>query len=176
MVQQGSLLCLIGAAVCAELALGAAERVQPNLWRSAAEDASRSETDQFVERLLRQLSLEEKIGQMIQADIASISPADLRHYKLGSILAGGNAAPGNNLRTTPQAGSTSRTRLRGFAHPRGQFASADSYPVRHRRRSRPRKLSAPRFFRTTWDWAPLMSPNLLLLIGQATAAEVADGH
>ena len=40
---------------------------------------------------------------MIQADIASISPADLRTYKLGSILAGGNAAPGNNVRTTPQA-------------------------------------------------------------------------
>ncbi len=40
---------------------------------------------------------------MIQADIASISPADLHNYKLGSILAGGGAAPGNNVRTTAQA-------------------------------------------------------------------------
>ncbi|MDP9088694.1 MAG: exo 1,3/1,4-beta-D-glucan glucohydrolase [Pseudomonadota bacterium] len=54
-------------------------------------------------QLLNQMSLEEKIGQMIQADIASISPADLRVYKLGSILAGGNAAPGNNVRTTAAA-------------------------------------------------------------------------
>ncbi|HEY0748504.1 MAG TPA: glycoside hydrolase family 3 N-terminal domain-containing protein [Steroidobacteraceae bacterium] len=57
----------------------------------------------FVAQLLAQMSLEEKVGQMIQADIASISPADLRTYKLGSILAGGNAAPGNNVRTTARA-------------------------------------------------------------------------
>jgi hypothetical protein len=53
--------------------------------------------------MLAQMTLEEKVGQMIQADIASISPADLRAYKLGSILAGGGAAPGNNVRSTPQA-------------------------------------------------------------------------
>src|SRR5258708_24022977 len=49
------------------------------------------------------MSLEDKVGQMIQADIASISPAELRTYKLGSILAGGNAAPGDNVRAAPQA-------------------------------------------------------------------------
>ena len=49
------------------------------------------------------MSLEDKVGQMIQADIASISPAELRTYKLGSILAGGNAAPGDSVRTSPQA-------------------------------------------------------------------------
>src|ERR1700733_4571821 len=49
------------------------------------------------------MSLEDKVGQMIQADIASISPAELRTYKLGSILAGGNAAPGDNVRSAPQA-------------------------------------------------------------------------
>jgi beta-glucosidase len=78
--------------------------VHPNLWPGAAPAANATEqTDRFVDRLLPLLSLEEKIGQMIQADIASISPADLRQYKLGSILAGGNAAPGNQIRTTPQA-------------------------------------------------------------------------
>jgi beta-glucosidase len=49
------------------------------------------------------MTLEEKVGQMIQADIASISPEELRTYKLGSILAGGGAAPGDNVRATPQA-------------------------------------------------------------------------
>jgi beta-glucosidase len=49
------------------------------------------------------MSLEEKVGQMIQADIASITPTDLRTYKLGAILAGGGAAPGGNVRTTRQA-------------------------------------------------------------------------
>jgi beta-glucosidase len=78
--------------------------VHPNLWPDAAPAThATDQTDRFVERLLGQLSLEEKVGQMIQADIATISPAELRQYRLGSILAGGNAAPGNELRTTPQA-------------------------------------------------------------------------
>ena len=78
--------------------------VHPNLWPNAAPTAQATDqADRFVDRLLPLLGLEEKVGQMIQADIASISPAELRQYKLGSILAGGNAAPGNELRTTPQA-------------------------------------------------------------------------
>src|SRR5882724_5619084 len=78
--------------------------VHPNLWPDAPPAAhATDQADRLVERLLPQLSLEEKVGQMIQADIASISPAQLRQYKLGAILAGGNAAPGNELRTTPEA-------------------------------------------------------------------------
>jgi beta-glucosidase len=60
-------------------------------------------TDSIVDGLLSHMSLEEKIGQMVQADIASISPDDLRQYKLGSILAGGLSAPGGNLQATPAA-------------------------------------------------------------------------
>jgi beta-glucosidase len=62
-----------------------------------------ADADRAAGQLLAQLSLEEKIGQMIQADIASISPQQLRQYKLGSILAGGGAAPGNDPRCPPQA-------------------------------------------------------------------------
>jgi beta-glucosidase len=61
------------------------------------------DTEAFVNRLLSQMTLEEKVAQMIQADIGSTTPADLVHYRLGAILAGGNAAPNGNLRTTPQA-------------------------------------------------------------------------
>ncbi len=77
--------------------------LHPELWPTAAAAATDPATEAFVDQLLLHMSLEEKIGQMIQADIAAISPAELRTYKLGSILAGGNAAPGNNVRTTPQA-------------------------------------------------------------------------
>jgi beta-glucosidase len=80
-----------------------ATSVHPELWPAAAPAPTDRTTEAFVEQLLLHMSLEEKIGQMIQADIASISPADLRTYKLGSILAGGNAAPGDNVRTTSQA-------------------------------------------------------------------------
>jgi beta-glucosidase len=60
-------------------------------------------TEAFVESLLARMSLDDKIGQMVQADIGSISPQDLVHYKLGAILAGGLSAPGNNLHAPPAA-------------------------------------------------------------------------
>ena len=75
----------------------------PDLWPLGSHRPVDPATEAFVDRLLAQMSPEEKVGQMIQADIASITPADLGMYKLGSILAGGNAAPGNDIRTTPQA-------------------------------------------------------------------------
>jgi beta-glucosidase len=77
--------------------------VHPELWPAAAAAAADPAIEAFVRQLLAHMSLEDKVGQMIQADIASISPAELRTYKLGSILAGGNAAPGNNVRATAQA-------------------------------------------------------------------------
>ncbi len=84
-------------------AAGADRSVHPEIWPAAAPAALDPAVESFVQRVLSGMTLEEKVGQMIQADIASISPAELRTYKLGSILAGGGAAPGNNVRTTPQA-------------------------------------------------------------------------
>ncbi len=55
---------------------------------------------ELVERALAAMTLEEKIGQLLQADIGSVTPDDVRLYHLGSVLAGGNAAPGSELRTT----------------------------------------------------------------------------
>lgn len=50
-------------------------------------------TEQAITRLLRQLTVEQKVGQVIQGDISSIKPEDLARYPLGSILAGGNSGP-----------------------------------------------------------------------------------
>ncbi|MCT8002046.1 exo 1,3/1,4-beta-D-glucan glucohydrolase [Sphingomonas sanguinis] len=49
-----------------------------------------------VDKILSQMSVEDKVGQLIQVDIASITPKDLETYKLGSILNGGNSAPNND--------------------------------------------------------------------------------
>src|SRR2546423_5646269 len=46
-----------------------------------------------INRILKRMSVEEKVGQLVQADINFVTPEDLRKYKLGSILAGGNSAP-----------------------------------------------------------------------------------
>ncbi len=43
------------------------------------------------------------MGQLIQADIDSIKPEDLAQYPLGSILAGGNAAPDRNVHSGADA-------------------------------------------------------------------------
>lgn len=49
--------------------------------------------DARVKALLDRMSVEDKVGQMIQADIKYVTPDDVRQYHLGSILAGGNSGP-----------------------------------------------------------------------------------
>ena len=61
------------------------------------------DVEKSVQQLLKSLTLEEKVGQLIQADIDSIKPEDLARYPVGSILAGGNAAPERNVRSGPDA-------------------------------------------------------------------------
>lgn len=50
-------------------------------------------TEKFVTDLMATMTLEEKVGQMIQADIGAMKPEELRQYPLGSILAGGSSPP-----------------------------------------------------------------------------------
>ncbi len=49
--------------------------------------------DDFVEELLASLSLEEKIGQMLQAEEKHITPEQVKQYNIGSILSGGGSHP-----------------------------------------------------------------------------------
>lgn len=61
-------------------------------------------TEAFVTDLMAKLSLEEKVGQMLQGDTSAVTPEDLRQYPLGSILAGGNSPPlGGDDRAQAQA-------------------------------------------------------------------------
>jgi beta-glucosidase len=49
--------------------------------------------EQRIADLLSRMTLEEKVGQVIQADIAFVTPDDVREYNLGSVLNGGGSAP-----------------------------------------------------------------------------------
>jgi beta-glucosidase len=82
-----------------------AARANPANWPAASSPAAMTdaETEAFVDQLLARLTVEEKVGQIIQGDISSVRPEDLLTYPLGSILAGGNSAPGGDERATPQA-------------------------------------------------------------------------
>jgi beta-glucosidase len=79
-------LLLAGAALAAPVARVHWPSVHSRVARDPAVEAR-------IERILKQMSVEEKVGQTIQADISAVTPEDARKYKLGSILAGGNSAP-----------------------------------------------------------------------------------
>ncbi|GAA0449430.1 MULTISPECIES: glycoside hydrolase family 3 protein [Sphingomonas] len=71
-----------------------ASTAHPDRWPAAkSPDLIDPATEAFVTRLMASMSLEEKVGQMIQADTSAITPEDLRRYPLGSILAGGSSPP-----------------------------------------------------------------------------------
>ena len=55
----------------------------------------------FVNNLIKKMSIEEKVGQVIQADLDFIKPSDLRDYPIGSVLNGGNTSPRGKLRASP---------------------------------------------------------------------------
>ncbi|MBO0749948.1 MAG: glycoside hydrolase family 3 protein, partial [Porphyrobacter sp.] len=53
--------------------------------------------------LLKRMTLEEKIGQLVQADLCCVKPEDVKRYHLGSILGGGNSGPnGNDFAPAPE--------------------------------------------------------------------------
>ena len=65
--------------------------VHPQLWpRVSSPLPADPALDARVKALLDRMSVEDKVGQMIQADIKYVTPEDVRQYRLGSILAGGN--------------------------------------------------------------------------------------
>ncbi len=69
----------------------------PKLDAAGIADAA---TEARITEIMSKMTLEEKVGQTIQADINFIKPEDLKTYPLGSILAGGNSSPGGNERAS----------------------------------------------------------------------------
>ena len=47
-----------------------------------------------ITEIISKMTLEQKVGQVIQADSGSVTPAEVKKYRLGSVLSGGNSAPG----------------------------------------------------------------------------------
>jgi beta-glucosidase len=72
-----------------------AAQANPVLWPISASPKaiSNEKTEAEIDVLLSQMTIEQKVGQLIQADISAVKPTDLERYPLGSILAGGNSGP-----------------------------------------------------------------------------------
>lgn len=76
--------CVSAVAACAQA------NVRPPASLSVA---APSDEDARVASLLARMSLERKVAQLIQPQINSVTPAEMRQYRYGSYLNGGNGGP-----------------------------------------------------------------------------------
>jgi len=91
------LLCVGGAALWSAALAHPTSTHQPNAWPQPARTVPQDrQIEAKVSALLARMTLEQKVGQMVQADIRSVTPDDVRKYRLGSVLNGGGAFPGEN--------------------------------------------------------------------------------
>lgn len=108
-------------AICA-LALGACSHTEPqktaatlappalpkvqgnlNLWpKPVSKVAKDPAMEQKISDIMAKMTLEEKVGQLIQPQIRSISFEDIHKYHIGSVLNGGGSMPNNKKSATPK--------------------------------------------------------------------------
>ncbi len=76
----------------------------PGLWPlQKAVMVRDADMEHRIRELMAKMTLEEKVGQVMQADINEVTPEQVRELNLGSILNGGGSAPDKNLRNTPDS-------------------------------------------------------------------------
>ena len=89
-----AVIASIGASIAAADTSSDASLVHPNLWPTVRPAlAPDPALESRLTAMIAAMTPEQKVGQLIQPDIASITPEDLRHFDLGSILNGGNSSP-----------------------------------------------------------------------------------
>jgi len=77
--------------------------VNPSNWPKASSPFGvQPHIEARVSDIMSKMSLREKVGQVIQADIGSITVEELKTYPLGSVLNGGNSAPNGDNRSPAQ--------------------------------------------------------------------------
>ena len=77
--------------------------VHPKLWpESKSPIGLDTKIEKHIDDLLKRMSVEEKVGQVIQPEWKSISPAEVAQYHIGSIENGGGAVPGGNKHSSLQ--------------------------------------------------------------------------
>lgn len=94
--------CLLAAlAASAGAAPSTGERLQdwPRVHSVIAADA---DIERRVQEILAQMTLAQKIGQMTQAEIKTITPDEVRRHYIGSVLNGGGSWPGMDKHASVQ--------------------------------------------------------------------------
>ena len=94
----------LGGTPQAQQKAGTGSAIVPEQWPQPAWPFARDASlESKVDALLASMTVEEKVAQTIQADIGSITPDELRKYRLGSVLAGGGSDPGGKYNAPPKA-------------------------------------------------------------------------
>lgn len=77
--------------------------VHPKLWpESKSPIGLDAKIEKHIDELLKRMTVEEKVGQVIQPEWKSISPAEVAQFHIGSIENGGGAVPGGNKHSSVQ--------------------------------------------------------------------------
>ena len=78
--------------------------VNPALWPKVESPVALDPAmEARITEIIAQMTLRQKIGQVIQGDIGSLTSEDLKTYPLGSVLNGGNSAPNGDNRSPASA-------------------------------------------------------------------------
>jgi len=79
------------------------EELNINLWpKRAISPVANSDIEKKIKTILNTMSVEEKVGQIIQPELKHVTPDDVRQYHIGSILNGGGTTPNNSKYATVQ--------------------------------------------------------------------------
>jgi len=69
-------------------------KIHPEIWPRINQPALNPTVEARISEIMAKMSLEQKVGQILQADSGAVTPEDVKTYRLGSVLSGGNSAPG----------------------------------------------------------------------------------
>lgn len=83
------------------VSFAAASGHQLDLWPKTQSPAVKPEVEKQVEALLKKMTLEQKVGQIMQPEIQSITPQQVKEYHIGSVLNGGGSIPGRKENAGP---------------------------------------------------------------------------
>jgi len=81
-------------AITAPDTVAAAGSLRPEIWPTLQPVPLDPAIEARIDAIMASMTLEQKVGQTIQADSGAVTPEDVKNYRLGSVLSGGNSAPG----------------------------------------------------------------------------------
>ncbi|WP_418608515.1 glycoside hydrolase family 3 protein [Pseudoalteromonas sp. US3C1013] len=98
------MLAAITSSGCSQPSNSASDATSPKeIWPTIETGIkSDAQMEQKIADMLKNMTLEQKIAQMIQPEIRNITVEDMRKYGFGSYLNGGGSFPNNNKHATPE--------------------------------------------------------------------------